>query len=60
MVVETHHAGVAAHLVNEGLQGDPGAAALPLAGAVYANLHSVRDTHGTGGPRGAGGMGSGT
>ncbi len=60
VVVVTHHAGVAAHLVNEGLQGNPGVAALPLAGAVLARLHSVRDTHGVGGPRGAGGMGSGT
>lgn len=59
VVVVTHHAGVAAHLVNERLQGNPAAAALPLAGAVLARLHSVRDTHGVRGPRGAGGMGSG-
>ncbi len=59
VVVITHHAGVAAHLVNEGLQGDPGAAALPLAGAVLARLHCVRNTHGVGWPCGAWGMGSG-
>lgn len=56
MVIIAHHAGVAAHLVNERLQGNPTTA--PLPGAVLACLHSVRDTHGVGGPRGAGGMGS--
>lgn len=62
MVIIAHHAGVAAHLVNEWLQGNPAMVALPLAGAgaVLARLHSVRDTHGVGGPRGARGMGSGT
>lgn len=59
MVIIAHHAGVAAHLVNEWLQGNPSMAALPLAGTVLARLHSVRDTHGVGGPRGGGGMGSG-
>lgn len=59
VVVITHHTGVTAHLVNERLQGNATAASLSLAGAVLARLHSVRDTHGVGGPRGTGGMGSG-
>lgn len=46
VVIITHHAGVAAHLVYEGLQGNPVAAARPLASAVLARLHRVRDTHG--------------
>lgn len=60
VVVISHHAGVAAHLVNERLQWHAASAALVLACAVLARLHGVRDAHGVGATRGTGGMGSGT
>lgn len=57
VVVVAHHAAVAAHLVDEGLQEDPAVPGQTRALAVLPHFHGLTNTHRVGGPLRTGGGG---